>query len=233
MKSDDVELHRTVDRKILESGEEHVANELLRLYNGKEFDTFVRKILIEFDGKKQILVMRMDLTEQRKIQMINKILSASLPSLNAYTWFIDTRDNTINYGKVLDTAERDLNALNTMEKFLACIHEEDKEAYEKEFDELIEKGVGETSLCFRIEIEKIGEYKWWESRATIETVYDESGEPYKLLYGIDLMVDEQKRNELSLMEKKGELVELNKQNELILNNTTMGIVYLNSNYEVQ
>ena len=229
----DIVLHSDIDKKVLETGEQYAANEILRLSNGKEFETFVRKVLIEFDGRKQILVMRIDLTEQRKIEMINKVLSISLPSLNAYSWYIDTRNNALRYGKVLDNTERDLNALDTMEKFVECIHVDDRDEYYNCFNSLIEKGSGESTFCFRIDIEQIGVYKWWETRGVVETVINENGEPYKLLYGIDILVDEQKRNELRLIEKRCELVRLNRQNELILNNTTMGIVYLNSNFEVQ
>ena len=223
----DIVLHSDIDKKVLETGEQYAANEILRLSNGKEFETFVRKVLIEFDGRKQILVMRIDLTEQRKIEMINKVLSISLPSLNAYSWYIDTRNNALRYGKVLDNTERDLNALDTMEKFVECIHVDDRDEYYNCFNSLIEKGSGESTFCFRIDIEQIGVYKWWETRGVVATVINENGETYKLRYGIDILVDELKRNAMRLMEQRSARARLNRQKELILNKRTLGIGSLN------
>ena len=80
---EDVEAHAAVDKHVITSNEEYIANEVLRLKNGKELNTYVRKSLLELNGKKHILVMRMDLTEQYRAKMANKILSVSLPSFKA------------------------------------------------------------------------------------------------------------------------------------------------------
>ena len=80
VKAEDVDIHAQVDNYVLTTGNEYMANETLRLINGKEFETFVRKLAMEINGQRQILVLRMDLTEQRKAEMTNKIISASLPS---------------------------------------------------------------------------------------------------------------------------------------------------------
>ena len=233
VKEEDVEHHALKDSYVLETGEEYIANEMLRLKNGNEFNTYVRKSLVEFNGQKQILVMRMDLTDQRKAQMTNKILSFSLPSLKAYTWFIDSRDNILNYGEISTDAERNLLEYKTMDAFNAIVHKDDKEGYANAFNEFIQQDFGESAFCYRIDLEHIGQYEWWESRAVVETINNENGESYKFIYGIDININERKQSELSLIENRAKLAKLNKQNELILNNTRSGIVYLSNNFEVQ
>ena len=99
---------------------------------------------MELDGKKHMLVMRMDLTEQYRAKMANKILSVSLPSFKAYTWYTDLRDGIINYGEALLSGERNLNELNTMEKFIQYIHDDDCDSYYKEFNKLAEQESEET-----------------------------------------------------------------------------------------
>ena len=91
-------LLESIDNQILESGEEYNANEQIIFHDGRIMETFVKKIPIEFEGKKQILVLRMDLTEQHKAFLAKKILSLSFDKLQAYTWNIDTRFDKLNIG---------------------------------------------------------------------------------------------------------------------------------------
>ncbi len=230
---DDVEKHNSVNLQVLNSGNEYIGNEILRLNNGKELNTYVRKSVINFNGDKHILILRMDLTAQRKAEITNKILSASLPSLKAYTWYIDSRDNILRYGDVMAASDRNLHELDSMEKFTELIHEEDRDEYYNNMNALFKLDNGNGKYCFRIDIEKIGQYEWWESRAILETLHDDDGSGYKFMYGIDINITDQKEIEHSLQNNQYELAQLNKQNELILNNTTSGIVFLDSNYKVQ
>ncbi len=229
---EDQKQQQQINSQVLETGEEYVANEVLTLKNGKVLDTFVKKTRIEHKGKKQILIVRIDTTEQQMAQLTTKILSASLPSLKAYIWYIDKRNNILKYIKSYVNAERDLFAINSIEKLISFMHVEDREQYRRSIDDIMEKESGEKVIFYRIDLEKQGKYEWWETRAVVETI-ESNDISYKYLYGINININEQKSNEIKLERSRQRLDSLYRENELILNNVTSILVYMNKEYEVQ
>lgn len=228
---DDIALHNKINQEVVKSNREYIANETLRLNDGTEFYTHVRKLLFEYNGVKQSLVIRLDQTKQREAEVINKIISTSLPSLKAYTWYIDMRTMLINYTSSQTICGHELYSFNTLDKLVSVVHPDDWECSRNKVLEFMKQEAGETTVHFRMNLD--GAYEWWENRLMLETLHDENNEPYQLLYGIIINIDKQKHNELTLEKGKIELANLNKQNELILNNTSSGLVYLNTDYEVQ
>ena len=221
-----------VDDYVVMTGEEYTANEKITLRNGVLMDTYVKKILIDHKGKKQILVVRMDLTEQRLAQIAKKILTTSIAALNAYSWYFDTRSNRIHYSDKYIDDKRILVDLNTFEKFIEILHPDDVENYNDFVHKLKSYDSGVEIMSFRVDMVGDGNYQWWESRAMIETITGEN-ETYKLIYGIDINIDDQKQNEMKLRKSAELLTSLNRQNELILNNMSSALVYIDPDFNIQ
>ena len=219
-----------VDRQILSTGDEYAANEVLELSNNEKIQTYVKKIIINFNNHKQILAFRIDLSEREKLARAQKLISNSLPAIDAFTWNIDSRDHSITYSDS-GRAGNDID-INTIEKCLEFVHPDDKEIYAGTLLNQIEKGEGEMSMIYRIRFSEDKPYEWWEMRGVGEVVNEGYGD-YVILYGISLNVNEQKLNEIYLKESKAKLLEANKQNELILNNTSSGIMLFDNNCTLQ
>ena len=116
-------------------------------------NTIVKKLLLNNQGKKHILVVRIDTTDRQTAQIASKILSASLPSLKTYLWYIDTRDNILNYNNIYITSERNLSEINSIEKFISIIHEEYRSYYRESINKLMSKETGEISVFYKIDLE--------------------------------------------------------------------------------
>ncbi len=233
VESEDSQRHRLIDEEMMKTGEEYMSTESYTLKSGERIETYVRKIIIEQNYKKLILVARLNLTEQKKAVIANKILSASISSLKAYTWSFDNINNQIIYRDIyLKTKDRNINDLNSLEKKLSLIHKEDRKNYADTINKYIEAGVGNFSVTYRSDIENAKQYKWWESRCVVETIYT-NDLSYVYIYGIDINIDNQKRNELSLKKSRKKLKAVINKNELILNNNASAMIYLNSEFKVQ
>ncbi|MGL5271871.1 MAG: hypothetical protein ACRC8J_00105, partial [Phocaeicola sp.] len=222
---------REVDEELLKNGGEYIADEQLLLSNGELRDTFVRKAIIDYGNEKLIIAARMDLTEQRKSAMANKIASASLHSLKAFNWSLNPDNGKLDFSVVLSTAERNLHEVVSLDMFIKLVHPEDQENFKKALYGLIDAGSGSTTVSFRIDIQTIGVYDWWEIRAVMDTNPDVS--LHRLIYGITININSQKDIELSLKKSQKELIQLNRQNELILNNIASVIIYIDNDFTVQ
>ena len=228
----DTQFNDNINKRIAKTGEDYAANENVELATGGHLETFVRKTLIDTDGQKQILIVRMDVTEQIKAQMTSKILANSLPALDAYTWYIDLRDGIINYEGVFSGKLSMVQSINTIEKFLGTIHPDDVQNCRNTINNIVNGNKSEGMFAFRIDFDCNGQYEWWESRVGVE-VMSKDTVPYKYLYGININIDSQKRIELALQQSRQTLGEYNKQSEVILHNSESLLVYLNADYEVQ
>ncbi len=223
-KENAIEMER-VDKLLIESGEEYIGNEVLHYKDGRVLETFVKKIPINIDGMMQILAVRLNLTEQNIAKRESKILSASLPSLKAYTWYMNANDGVVHYGSHEMKFARDLTELNSLELFMGCIHPEDREKFAVLGYDYLQMESGEATIAFRIDLLEVGVYEWWEAHCVLETTY-ENEVPHKVLYGITLNIENRKQDELKLEA-------LNKQNTLILNNISSGILYIDRDFTVQ
>lgn len=222
-----------VDAWMRQTNEDYIANEVIEMRDGEIKNTFVKKILIEFNNEEHILGVRLDLSEQEKLARAQKLISASFPSLNAFTWNLDSRNNHLSYGSTIELGNVRTEDVDTVEKFAKFVHEEDRENFIKTFFEQIAKNKnGNFSISYRANFTPTAPYEWWEVRGVSEVIHGGELE-YVLLYGVTINVNSQKQTELSLRESQAKLLSVNKQNELILNNTSSGIVFIDSNYVVQ
>ncbi|MGL5682193.1 MAG: ATP-binding protein [Marinifilaceae bacterium] len=223
-----------IDKQIVLTGEEYVASEQLTINGGLILDTFVKKTLIENGGLKQLLVTRMDLTEQRKAQITNRIFSISFPLLRAFTWEINTFDFVLKCGDffIPDNQTYILRTIDSLEDYYKLIHKDDRNEIVKDFNYFLNSEKDKATMAFRIDIMNTGCYEWWEYRA-IADKRTHKGTVYKYIHGIMVCIDDQKKTELRLHRSKERLARLNKQNELILNNTTSGLIFIDAEYKVQ
>ena len=233
LNSDEALRHKLIDEEIIRTGNEYTGTEINKMYNGEVIESYVRKILIEQNNKKQILTVRLNLNEQRKGIIANKLLTASLSSIKAYTWSYDTRSNSIIYRDTyLNTNNININFFDSIDKKLTIIHKGDRKRYYDIINRYLQEGSGSFSVTYRTDVEKKDCFQWWESRCVVETIYDK-GLSYVYIYGIDINIDYQKRSELNLERSKKKLKSVIKQNELILNNNASAMIYLNSDFQVQ
>ena len=231
-KESDEKRYKQIDQNVLNTGEEYMANEKVRLIDGSVKETYVKKILIEHNGQKQILVVRMDMTEQRIAQIAKKILSNSFAALNAFSWHYDSRLGIILYSDALIGNQLNLQRFDTFEKYLHYVFEDDKQKYSEYISNLKNNKHDRFNVTYRFDISGTGNYEWWESRAITEFIEDDY-ESYTMIYGFDININKQKENERELENKANQLNLLYKKNELILNNISSALVYIDNEFIVQ
>ena len=120
---------KDINANIIGTDKEYINNESLVLSNGETKNTFVKKIPILFNNNKQILAVRIDLTEREKLLRAQRLVSTSLPSLNAFTWSIDGRDETIEFGSTVELVGVSIEDINSINKCSRYIHPEDKHIF--------------------------------------------------------------------------------------------------------
>lgn len=176
--------------------------------------------------------------ESRQNSLLNelkrhsKVLSISLDALNAYTWYYDIENDLLTYGAGFEKIGRNPDSVNTMEKFITGLHPEDQGRMISVLREAIERGEGNFSAEYRIDLNKEGVYTWRECRGVIETVL-EGDMIHRHFFGMDINIEAHKNTELALLESKEEMMQLIHQNELVLNNINSGLAYIACNYIVQ
>ncbi len=215
---------RNVDMEILRTKMNYSANEITQLSSGEIRYTTVNKVLINYQDKECILGLRYDYTDHHRLDQANKLLYMSMPSIKAYTWNIDGRGMKVTYNNVTDMGGVPIEKISTIEDFLEYVHPEDREGLTKQIYDTFTTSHCEVVMIYRFKNIN-DEYEWWESRAIAETITEGVPE-YAIMYGMAINVNENKLNELSL-------IKLNQQNELILNNHSSGIAYIDSHNVVQ
>ncbi len=218
-----------VNKIVIKTGNDYNASEIIEFKDGGVKTTLVKKIAIEYDNKSHALISRVDITEQQKMMQTQKAVSVSLPAFKAFTWNIDGRNRTVTYGEAGRCGVDDIADVSTIEKCMQIIYPEDRKAYLNILTDYIDRGEGEFNMVYRT-LQPDG-IEWWETRGIAETVND-NNESYTVLYGVTINVTSQKLYEISLNEAKAELMHINHQNELILNNTSSGIVYIDADFKV-
>ena len=215
-----------VDRNIVATRNDYVASESFELRNGEKRQTFVKKILINYNNKEQILVVRFDYSEKQKVEAAQKLLSVSLPSITAFTWNVDSRTDTITYNADASVKHIQLTGAPTIEKSAEYIHPDDRRNYIRTHRKALNGDIAEFSIVYRAPVGGNDEaYEWWEARGVSEAI-TEGDHSYHIVYGISINIHKQKLNELSLKEAS-------RKSDLILTNSSSGIVYVDRKFVVQ
>lgn len=230
-KSQADKIHET-DRQVYVTGKPYFGQEKIVLEDGRSYETIVQKSIIEDDGKRLLLNVRWDKSLQNELERRAKVLSISLDALNAYTWRYDIENDLMTYGDGFERIGRDPESLNTLDKFMACIHPDDKQMFIDVLHSTLENETEEVSIEYRIDLNGDQHYTWWERRGALEIIMIDDI-PTRHVFGMDINIENHKNTELTLLKNKAEMTNLIRQNELVLNNTNSGLAYISTDYIVQ
>lgn len=229
---EEVERIQKTDIEVFNTGKPYFGMERIVLKDGRSYDTIVRKSIIEDDGKRLLLNTRWDQSMENDLKRRAQLLSITLETMNAYTWFFEPARNRVSYGEGFDIKGKKISDVNTVEKFLTLVHPEDKQQFVDTLNKAVDKGDGLWDIEYRIDFKGDGVYEWWETRGVVETSLLNDA-PYKFVYGMSQSIDSHKQIELTLLKNKKVQDALVRQNELVLNNTNSGLAYITKDYIVQ
>ncbi|WP_368147669.1 PAS domain-containing hybrid sensor histidine kinase/response regulator, partial [Bacteroides cellulosilyticus] len=206
--------------------------ERVNLKDGRSYDTIVRKSVIEDDGKRLLLNTRWDQSLQNELKRRAQILSITLGAMNAFTWFFEPDKNRISFGEGFNEVTKKASEICSVEKFLSCVHPDDKQKFHDSLQAVVEQDNGIWELEYQLDLNGDGVYQWWQTRGMLETSTLNDA-PYKYMFGMTICIDAHKQAELTLLKNKEELKKLVTLNELVLNNTNSGLAYITRDYRVQ
>lgn len=229
---DEVERVQKTDIEVFNTGTPYLGLENIVLKDGRSYDTIVRKSIIEDDGKRLLLNTRWDQSLQNELKRRAQLLSITLETMNAYTWFYEPAKDRLSFGEGFDKTGIKSSDLNSAEKYLKLVHPDDKQDFRDSLQNAVSKDSGIWDIEVRADFNGFGEYLWWEVRGIVETTIL-NDEPYKYVFGMSINIDSHKRAEMELLENKKELYNLIQQNELVLNNTNSGLAYITRDYIVK
>ena len=191
------------EREMIKNNQNFSAYLPITLSNGKTIDTYTNKSIIKWEGENRILCVRYDLSQRQRTENMEKLISRTIPSIQAFSWEMDSISRTIqyNYG---NTCFSGIERFDTLEKCIAIIHPDDRAQYEQALNEAIEKGDGYFSVEYRSRINEAKSYHWWELRCIAKTTYS-ADEKFVRLYGLNIYTNVAKQRELQLVKQSKEL----------------------------
>ena len=220
------------DLEVFNTGSPYLGLERVNLKDGRSYDTIVRKSVIEDDGKRLLLNTRWDQSLQNELKRRAQILSITLGAMNAFTWFFEPDKNRISFGEGFNEVTKKASEICSVEKFLSCVHPDDKQKFHDSLQAVVEQDNGIWELEYQLDLNGDGVYQWWQTRGMLETSTLNDA-PYKYMFGMTICIDVHKQAELTLLKNKEELKKLVTLNELVLNNTNSGLAYITRDYRVQ
>ena len=220
------------DLEVFNTGSPYLGLERVNLKDGRSYDTIVRKSVIEDDGKRLLLNTRWDQSLQNELKRRAQILSITLGAMNAFTWFFEPDKNRISFGEGFNEVTKKASEICSVEKFLSCVHPDDKQKFHDPLQAVVEQDNGIWELEYQLDLNGNGVYQWWQTRGMLETSTLNDA-PYKYMFGMTICIDAHKQAELTLLKNKEELKKLVTLNELVLNNTNSGLAYITRDYRVQ
>lgn len=230
--NEEVERIQKTDIEVFNTGTPYLGLEHIVLKDGRSYDTIVRKSIIEDDGKRLLLNTRWDQSMQNEQKRRAQLLSITLETMNAFTWFYEPDKDRLSFGEGFDKTGLKNSEVNSLEKFLKLVHPDDRQTFAGSLENIFSQDSGIWTIEARFDFSRRGEYQWWEARGILETTLL-NDEPYKYLFGMTLNIDSHKKAEMALLVNKQALDKLIKQNELVLNNTNSGLAYITKDYIVQ
>ena len=220
------------DLEVFNTGSPYLGLERVNLKDGRSYDTIVRKSVIEYDGKRLLLNTSWDRSLQNELKRRAQILSITLGAMNAFTWFFEPDKNRISFGEGFNEVTKKASEICSVEKFLSCVHPDDKQKFHDSLQAVVEQDNGIWELEYQLDLNGDGVYQWWQTRGMLETSTLNDA-PYKYMFGMTICIDAHKQAELTLLKNKEELKKLVTLNELVLNNTNSGLAYITRDYRVQ
>jgi signal transduction histidine kinase/CheY-like chemotaxis protein len=185
-------------------------------------------------AQEQMNIRRKMISEslQNELKRRAQILSITLGAMNAFTWFFEPDKNRISFGEGFNEVTKKASEICSVEKFLSCVHPDDKQKFHDSLQAVVEQDNGIWELEYQLDLNGDGVYQWWQTRGMLETSTLNDA-PYKYMFGMTICIDVHKQAELTLLKNKEELKKLVTLNELVLNNTNSGLAYITRDYRVQ
>ena len=223
-----VEFIDKIDMGVYSSKKPYLGHERLRLKNGKEYETIVRKNLINYDNKPHILIVLWDEKIQNAFAQYSKLLHVLKNNTDADIWMVEFDDTDI----VRDTEGSIINILNSdCDEAFNRIHSDDKQTALLSILKALSEGLNNWKAEFRADLNQEGVYKWSETIGIIDYI-ERNNKSYIQIFGISTSIEAQKQNEQILLDNQKKLNELVHQNTLIINNANSGLVYIDTEYNV-
>ena len=129
----------------------------------------MRKSVIEDDGKRLLLNTRWDQSLQNELKRRAQILSITLGAMNAFTWFFEPDKNRISFGEGFNEVTKKASEICSVEKFLSCVHPDDKQKFHDSLQAVVEQDNGIWELEYQLDLNGNGVYQWWQTRGMLET----------------------------------------------------------------
>lgn len=229
---------REIDLSLIASAEPYSQQEIFVTPDGVCHDTMVTKNVISNYYNNWLLVTRWDITDLIQVQKSLKVansqlyLAFSAGNITPWMWKLDT--NSVNIGMQDFKVVNDGFVMNrdevTMDFVIENVHPDDREAIMKVMSQLISGEIKKVNLPVRYDINKKFN-NIYNIYAAVES-YDDNGVPTKIVGSLQ-NITEQKQFENELLIANNKIAKINRDNEIILNNTDIGLVYLTSDYMVQ
>ena len=194
-----------VETALLKNKQPYDTYEMLKFIDGKVMDTYTSKSIINWDGVDSVLCIRYDLAKRRNSMNIDNLLSHTLPMIGAFSWVMDSRDNSITY-KSRHAFLKSIDMYNTLERCLEVVHEEDREKYKQCIAKALKAGEGGGffSTEYRSRTSEDKPYIWWEMRCFVKNEYYDGGH-HALVHGINVYINDIKERERLLLDRTKEL----------------------------
>ena len=232
------EHYRDVDFKIIEEGNSYQVQEVYETPDGGRHVSIVNKNVVSNDVHHWLLATRWDITDliriQEQLQEVNQQLRMAFSVTNTVPMIWDLEEDLIRFkypefkaGNENFYKERDgqssLEAVNNM-------HPDDREIMSRLFTDIRNGLIDNLHREVRYDIRGLYE-DYYDLYLTIEKK-DVAGKPLRVV-GTLRNITESKLYEKTLMEAKQNVEKIQEINQLILDHSNNGLVYLHPDYMIE
>ena len=232
------EHYRDVDFKIIEEGNSYQVQEVYETPDGGRHVSIVNKNVVSNDVHHWLLATRWDITDliriQEQLQEVNQQLRMAFSVTNTVPMIWDLKEDLIRFkysefkvGNENFYKERDgqssLEAVNNM-------HPDDREIMSRLFADIKNGQIDNLHREVRYDVRGLYE-DYYDLYLTIEKK-DIAGKPLRVV-GTLRNITESKLYEKTLMEAKQNVEKIQEINQLILDHSNNGLVYLRPDYMIE
>lgn len=230
--------HREVDRAVLRDGKPYRRQEVFITPDGKEHASVVTKNVISHEICRWILVTRWDITDlvdvQEALKDANRQLHLAFDAGGIAPWSWDILADKIRIHiddfKRIHTGFDFQEEWISREKMLSCVHPEEQDEIKRILEDL--KSNRSNKVYFEVRFGQDGKFAdYYEVHGAIESL-NEQGEVIRVI-GTIRKITEKKGAEIALIQAKKEIERINELNQLILNNSNLGFIFLDTHFRVQ
>ena len=232
------EHYRDVDFKIIEEGSSYQVQEVYETPDGERHVSIVNKNVVSNDIHHWLLATRWDITDliriQEQLQEVNQQLRMAFSVTNTVPMIWDLEDDLIRFKYPEFKVEnkgfcKERDGLSSLEA-VDYMHPDDREVMSRLFADI--KNGRIDNLHREIRYDVLGVYAdYYDLYLTIEKK-DITGKPLRVV-GTLRNITESKLYEKTLMEAKQNVEKIQEINQLILDHSNNGLVYLHPDYMIE